>query len=322
MSTTPSIFSGRPLATSERLVIAVTLGLGAGLAAFLAFRVIPGMFTRDFTYPWRAARALLAHQDPYMVIMPSGPPPFDMSFMYPITAGIAALPFAFLAPQLAGALFVALSCGVLAFLLMRRGLGQCWLLLSVPFGLAIVLAQWSPLLMAGALTVPLSWVLVCKPTIGLALFAWRPSWKSAAVCSAFVAIVFAVNPFWVGEWWNAARSVPGHGAPITHPFGFLPLIALVRWRNPAARLVVIMTLVPQNLDFYDQLPLFFAATTGVEMFGLTALSWIAWGGTRLQCSDAYFCGTQAAPWIIGLLYLPATLLVLRSPRPERTATRV
>jgi hypothetical protein len=55
---------------------------------------------------------------------------------------------------------VALSFGALAFLLMRRGLGQCWMLLSVPFGLAIVLAQWSPLLMAGALSVPLSWALV------------------------------------------------------------------------------------------------------------------------------------------------------------------
>jgi hypothetical protein len=204
----------------------------------------------------------------------------------------------------------------LAFLLMRRGLGQFWLLLTVPFGLAIVLAQWSPLLMAGALSVPLSWALACKPTIGLALFAWRPSWKSATVCAALLAIGFFVNPFWVGEWWQAARRVPGHGAPITHAFGFLPPLALLRWRNPAARLVVIMTLMPQNLDFYDHLPLFFAATSGAELFGLTALSWIAWGGTRLQCSDPYFCGTQAAPWIIALLYLPATLLVLRPGRRE------
>jgi uncharacterized protein (DUF433 family) len=43
---TPSVFSGRPLATGERVVIAITIALGAGLAAFLAFRVVPGMFTR------------------------------------------------------------------------------------------------------------------------------------------------------------------------------------------------------------------------------------------------------------------------------------
>jgi hypothetical protein len=305
-SATPStsIFSGRPLARSERVIIGVTIGLGAGVAALLAFRAVPGMYTRDFTYPWRAARAILAHQDPYRVIVPSGPAPFDMPFMYPITAGIAAIPFAMLAPQIAGALFVAISVTLLAYLLMRRGLGMCWLFLSVPFALAVVLAQWSPLVTAGALALPLSWALVCKPTIGLALFAYRPSWRSAAVSAGFLALGFLIDPRWLAEWWTAARSVEGHGAPVTHAFGWIPLLALVRWRDPRARLVAVMAVVPQNMDFYDQLPLMLVAGSGSQMLGLTVLSWVAWAGTRLGCSDRYFCGTQAVPWIIWLLYVP------------------
>src|SRR5215216_2116779 len=116
------IFSGRPLERSERLVIAVLIGLGAGLAAYLAFQKMPMMLARDFTFPWRGARALIEGNDPYVVIRPDGPSPFNMWFMYPLTAAMAAVPLAYLTVQVAGALFVAIGASLLAYLMARDGL--------------------------------------------------------------------------------------------------------------------------------------------------------------------------------------------------------
>ena len=72
----------------------------------LAFMQRPEMLARDFTYPLRGALALIEGLDPYEVIRPSGPPPYDWPFMYPLTAALVAVPFALLPMQLAGVLFV------------------------------------------------------------------------------------------------------------------------------------------------------------------------------------------------------------------------
>jgi hypothetical protein len=304
------IFSGRPLQRGERVVIAVLIGLGAGIAAFLAFQKMPMMLARDFTFPWRGARALLEGSDPYVVIRPVGPSPFNMWFMYPLAAAMAVVPLALLDVQIAGALFVAIGASLLAFVMARDGLGRMWLFLSAPFGLATALGQWSPLLMAAALATPLSWALTCKPTIGAALFLYRPSWRSFAICSAFVLLAFAIEPRWLTEWLHTSGTVREHFSPVARPWGAIPLLALLRWRRPEARLVAAMALVPQNLYFYDQLPLWFVARTGTSSLILTVASWVAWAGTRSHCPDPFFCGPQAEPWVISLIYLPATAIVL------------
>ena len=305
-----SIFSGRPLSRSERVQLSLLIGVAAGCLAYLAFLRRPEMLARDFTYPLRGAHALLAGGDPYRDIRPSGPPPFDMWFMYPLTAAMAALPFTAFSMQLGGALFAALGAAALAFALSREGLSRFWLFLSPPFLLAVILAQWSPLLIAGTLLTPLGWVLSCKPTIGAALFAYRPNWRTAAVAGAFVVISLLLRPDWPLEWLGAARTVREHYIPATRLFGGVALLALLRWRKPEARLVAAMALVPQNLYFYDQLPLLVIARSGMTQLSLTALSWLAWAGTRLTCPSSDFCGPEAEPWIIGLVYLPAALLVI------------
>ena len=58
-------------------------------------------------------------QNPYRVIRPTGPYPFNAGFFYPLPAGIAALPFALFRPAVAGAAFVGVSSGLLAFGLAR-----------------------------------------------------------------------------------------------------------------------------------------------------------------------------------------------------------
>lgn len=285
------------------------VAVAAFVAALVAFSGQPEMLARDFTYTWRGAQAVLAQQNPYDVIRPTGPYPFEMWFMYPLTAALAAIPLALAPVQLAGALFAAIGAGVLTFALSAQGMGRLWLLLSVPFGMSVVLAQWAPLLVAAAFLTPLAWLLTCKP-IGLALFVMRPSWRAAAWCAAFIVLAFAVQPSWLGDWVQNARAVTGHAPPVLHPLGAVALLALLRWRTPEARLVGIMALIPQNLYFYDQLPLLLVGRSGRGTLTLTVLSWIAWGVTRMRCDSDMFCGDAARMPVLLLLYVPATLMVL------------
>jgi hypothetical protein len=288
------------------------------VAAFVVFALYPFMGAKDFTYPWRAARALADGLDPYVVIRPTGHYPFESPFPYPLPAAFAALPFAWLVPTVGGALFYGISAGLMAYALGRDGLWRFWAFASAPFAMATVLAQWSPLLVAATLLTPLGWALACKPTLGAALFAFRPKLSAALLVAFVIAVSLAVNPHWPAEWLEATRHVERHPAPVLKPFGVLALLALLRWRTPEGRLVAAMACVPQNLYFYDQLPLWLVPRNGREAFALTALSWVALGAANATCHRAYFCGPEAEPWVIWLVYVPATLLVLR-PLMRRSA---
>jgi hypothetical protein len=314
------IFSGRALLRAERVQVAILVGVTAGIVAAAAFAMVPEMLAKDFTYPWRGARAILDGANPYEAVRPTGPPPFDMHFMYPLTAAVAVLPLGFLPVEVAGVLFIAVGVAAMVYAITAQGMGRAWMLLSPPFFLSVSLAQWGPLLVAGASLPLLSWTLACKPTIGLALFAWRPSWRTAMAGAGLAAIAFAVEPGWVADWLAAARTVEGHPVPATHPLGAVALLALIKWRRPEARLVAAMSLVPQNPYFYDQLPLFLAARGGRQVLVLTALAWVAWFATEWQCGGGRSCGPEARPWVLALMFIPATVMALW-PRKDDGAPR-
>lgn len=310
-----SIFSGRELTRGERIAIAIPIAIAAALAALIAFQLVPDMVARDFTYPWRGARALLAGENPYDVIRPTGPPPDDHWFMYPLTAPVAVLPLGFLPAHAAGALFSGLSAGLLTFVLTSSGgIRRLVLLLSPSFGFAIVLGQWTPLLVAAAFAIPLHWALVCKPTIGLPLFLYRPSWIAAAQCGVLAVITLLIQPSWPLDWWRNAQSLDGHYVPLLRPFGFIAILALWRWRRAEARLVAGMSAVPQNLYFYDQLPLFLAATTVRRQIILITLAWMAWWVGRIGCETPFYCGPESERWVILLIFVPATIMALFEDR--------
>jgi len=293
-----------------RALLASGVGVLSGWFVYRIFVAYPALGAKDWTYQWRAGRMLLLGLDPYQFIRPLGDYPYESWYMYPFTATLATLPFAFLPAKLSGAIFVALGAAALAYAVSRDGIGRLWILLGAPFVVAVSVAQWTPLLVAAALLTPLGWALACKPTLGAVLFLYRPRWSVVALGLALVALAFAVHPHWLGEWIRNTRQLPWHPAPVLQPFGWVPLLALLRWRKPEARLVAALPIVPQVMYFYDQLPLMLVARSGGAAFGFAALSWVAWLGAMRRCGGRVWCGDDAEPLIIALLYVPATLYVL------------
>jgi hypothetical protein len=296
------------------LAIAFALGAWGAFIAYFSIATAPAHFAKDFTFPLRAAFALLDGQDPYKVVRPTGPYPFNVSLFYPLPAALAALPFAALwrsAPAIAGASFVGVSSALLAFGLARTraGLRKLPLFLSAPFCMAAVLAQWAPLMMAGAVIPTLQFLGAAKPNVALACFAYRPTIRGIVLGVIFVAISLIVLPSWPFEWREALREAPRYKAPLLYTGGPILLLALIKWRRPEARTVLAMSAIPQLTLFYDQLPLWLVPTTAWRSLAMSALSWVAWAqwfpARELPTHNAI-----ARPWVFALIYIPALLLVL------------
>jgi len=300
---------------SRRVTLAVGLGAWGGLITWFALSATPGHLAKDFTWPWRAARILLQGHDPYTVMQATGSYPFNTPFLYPLPAAVIALPFAPLPPALAGALFFALGAGLLAFGLSRtpEGLARLPLFVSAPFFMAAVLAQWAPLLMAGALFPSLQFLAAAKPNVGLACWLFRPSWRGIIGGVIIAAIALAILPSWPWEWRAALATAPRYRGPALQLSGLVLLLAILRWRQPEGRLFIAMSVVPQLALFYDQLPLWLVPTTAWRSALLSALSWIAWAqwypSRALESSVA-----AAQPWILWLIYFPALALLLLPTR--------
>ena len=314
-----SASSARPYV--ERVSTPVRLGivlLGGAWGAFITYFslvVAPQHLAKDFTWPWRAARVLLQHHDPYAVVRATGPYPFNVGLFYPLPAVITAVPFASLPPAIAGALFFGVSSALLAFGLSRTraDLMKLPVFLSAPFCMAAVLAQWAPLMTAAALIPALQFLTVCKPNIGLAAWTYRPTIRGAVAAGIFTMLTLAILPAWPFEWRDALQAAPRYKGPLFRGLsGLVLLLGIVAWRRREGRLFLAMSVLPQLSLFYDQLPLWLVPQNAWRAALMSALSWIAWyqwyPSRALTSSVAV-----AAPWVFWLIYVPALAILLVPP---------
>ena len=304
------------------LGIAFALAAWGAFIAYFALSATPEHLAKDFSWPWRAARALLNGQNPYAVIRPTGPYPFNAGLFYPLPAAIIAVPFAGLPPAVAGAAFMGLSSGLLGFGLARTrsGLARLPLFMSAPFCMAALLVQWAPLMMVGAVIPALQFLGAAKPNVALACFAYRPTVRGVVLGAIFVAISIAILPSWPFDWRDALREAPRYRAPLTYFGGPILLLAALRWRRAEARTLLAMAVMPQLTLFYDQLPLWLVPTTVWRSLMLSALSWVAWA----QWYPNRAVPTHVAlarPWVFALIYIPALLLVLAPRRVSLASTK-
>lgn len=307
----------RKLAAGDLALMALLLGGWGAFIAYFSMVSHPQHLAKDFSYPYRAARALLDGQNPYDVIKAVGEYPFNAGLLYPLPAAIVATPFSLFRPEVAGALFVGLSSALLAWALLRDSPYRLPVFLSAPFVQAAILGQWSPLLAAAALLPTLQCFAAAKPTIGLAAWIYQPSRRGILGGLVLVAIAFIVQPGWLADWLSATAGMNKYRGPATTLLGAFLLLGVLRWRRREGRLFIAMSLIPQLPVFYDSLLLWLIPSTLWRSLALSAASWIgylAWYPHRASPAQ----NELAFPWLVFTIYAPALVLLLLLPNREKT----
>lgn len=296
--------------------LALLLALLAGLLAY-GLAQTPGA-RPDLVYPWRAAQLLLEGRNPYEVLR-ARVYPFPSPLLYPLPTVLICLPLAPLPLPVANGVMFACSVGALSLALARGGRDPITPFLSAPFLTAAALGQWSPLVMVAGLEARWGWLAVLKPNIGLPLLA--AGLRRWAIIGAGVAILVSllVLPSWPADWIRGIIAwkdqPPPHPVPLTSTAGPLLLLALLRWRRAEARLLLLMSVVPQTLFFADQFPLWLVPRTRRETALLSGLSLLALGiaFARYRRGEVSQLIYACQPLIVPLVYIPCLVMVLTRP---------
>jgi hypothetical protein len=294
------------MSSRARLGIALIIGIVSGLfCAFALSRI--GYGAGDFGWPLRAARDLLAGNDPYNY------PPGPLAFYYPLPAAMLAIPLTWMTDFIAGAVFFGMSSGILAWLILRNGKPwQLLLFLSWPFFYALLYAQWTPLVLCLYFTPAFLPMLLIKPQIALPLaLTQRPSWLGFGLTLALGIASLAIYPAWPWAWLEQTSTYQGIIPPpplLVLPLGPLLLLALLRYRDRKTWLLLLMAVMPQRV-LYDQMALLLVANNLREMLILVLCSWISLPALMI------FGGWLNLPggwklWILITLYLPALGVIL------------
>lgn len=287
--------------------IALCIGLLAALLCLRARHMFyqgPG----DFNWALDTARALLAGRDPYAFT------PSALQVPYPLPVALFGLPFIGLPGPWAGALFFGLASGLLAYGILRSG--EAWRLLvflTFPYLYALIFAQWSPLVAAAwffPLLAPL--LVLVKPHIALPVALNRLTWRGALLAAGVLLGSLIIVPDWPWRWLGMLGDYESLIPALTLPWGPLLLLALLRWRDERARLVLGMGLLPLR-GAYDLTALWLVPRSLRQMLALVVLSW----AVPLYNFDI---GLSVRPaWAVPALFIPALALVFVSRGREREA---
>lgn len=294
-----------------RLSAALAAGLASGLFTGLVFAHPP--VAPDFEFWWRGAQLLLGGANPYLSLPDTSNWPLPDPLFYPLPTILLSIPLSPLMMPVAGGVFIGISGALLAWLVSREGLWRLWICGSASYLMALKQGQWSPLVSAVAFVPTVGFLAAMKPNIGLALLAYRPSWRAVIGCAAVGIVSFAVLPTWLSDWRANLAGLVSHAPPIMTPIGPFLVLALLRWRRPETRLLLAMACVPQLLFFADQLPLFLIPRTRKEMNTLvlcSAAAFFVWY-LRFASNPAYVLA--AKPYVLWSTYLPCLVMVLRRP---------
>jgi hypothetical protein len=288
------------------LALALTLVLAgrAGLYAWMPER------TSDFDLLYQMAARLIAGEDPYGL-------PTSM-LPYPLPAVLLAIPFTLIPLALARPIFDVLVGWAFAYALWRyRGAYALLAVASGAYVFAMLSGQTTPLMVAASLIPALGFLLAVKPNSSAALWMARPSWTAIFGVAAFVALSFVVLPSWPRDWWRAlppdtSALVP----PILRPYGFVLLLAALRWRSPEGRLILAIPFIPQTTLPYELVSLALIPATRLEMGIFLAGSWIVVGAADQLHLGQGMADWMATGWPVTLcaVYLPTLFMVLRRQR--------
>jgi hypothetical protein len=305
----PAAATGR-LSLSDAARIALPL-LVAGWAMLTIWRAQLIGWTTDWHVFWTAGHAVVIGDDPYAAVLRlhSGYPLY-----YPGPALLVLAPFGLLSHKAGWLAWGAVTGGLFGWAAGRHGRGLWIGALSACFAEAVTFGQWVPLLIAAAILPWLGGVLSVKPSVGTALWVWRPT--RTAVLGALVLLLLSllVVPGWPAEWFDALHRT-NQIAPVMKPWGWLLLLAALKWRTPEGRLFLALAVIPQTTSLYESLPLFLLCRQRWDGYLLAVLSYVAaFVQSQYFSAPGQVLETVIAhrwPVFLVTLWLPALIMVLR-----------
>ncbi|MEO8596865.1 MAG: hypothetical protein ABI759_26330 [Candidatus Solibacter sp.] len=259
-----------PVKFAHRVGAGILIGILLAIFSFQGLTEVK-IGAGDFGWATREAALLLRGEKPLSLAVG-----FDW-VPYPLTAALFGIPFCRLQPELAGALFIGISSGLLGFAITRRGWNRLLIFASYPYWAAVLTVQWSPLMMAAALLPWLYPVVIAKPNIGFPV-ALRAMHRNGLIVAALLTLAtLLIQPDWPLVWWKQTRGYQG----------FIPiwgigcvLLVVLRWarHDAGSRWLLLMGVIPQRW-YYDAFLLWLIPETTAELVAAGVLSWGAFLAT-------------------------------------------
>ncbi len=285
-----------------RIAVSAAIGLASGLFCwFMVKRIYHG--AADFGWAIYAAQRFLAHQNPYDT-------PLEQ---YPLTAAFLALPFVRLQPEVAAGLFYGISSALLAFGLTRRGYQRLFIFLAFPYWAGLITAQWSTIITASAFFPLLLPVTMAKPQIGLPVFLTHANRRGILACLALGILTLVFMPTWPLLWLRQMGNYQ-HFIPLLVLPGPLLLLALLRYRDRDAILLLLSALVPQRW-FFDSFILWLIPKSRREILATVPFGW---GVGIWRWYHTPRTMDEVGLWTVLGFYLPMLALVLLRSRVDQT----
>jgi hypothetical protein len=282
----------------QRIAVSAAIGLASGAFCWFLMRHFH-QDAGDFRWALHLAGNLLARRNPYDT-------PLEQ---YPLTTALFALPFVRLQPELAAGLFWGIGSCLLAFGLTRHGYTRLLIFLAYPYWVGMLFVQWSPLIAAGAFFPWLLPATMAKPQVGLPVFLTRLSRRGLWACLVVALASLIMMPNWPLLWLRQVKNYE-HFIPLLVLPGPLLLLALVRYRDRNALLLLLSALMPQRW-FFDSFILWLIPQSRREILWTVFFSWGAgiWRWYRIPHSF-----TEVGRWTVLFLYLPMLAVILLQKR--------
>jgi hypothetical protein len=278
----------------KRITVAAVIGLASGTFCWFLLQHLH-QNAGDFQWAMHLAERLLGRQNPYDT-------PLEQ---YPLPAAFVALPFLRLPPEVAAGLFYGISSALLAFGLTRENYGRLRIFVAFPYWAGVLTAQWTAIIAASAFFPLLLPVTMMKPQVGLPVFLTRLSRRGLLACVFVAALSFAVLPQWPRLWLGQAHNYE-HFIPLLVFPGPLLLLALLRYRERDAWLLLLAALMPQRW-FFDSFTLWLIPKSRWQILLTAVFSWGA-GIWRWYHQPANF--TEVGRAAVIFLYLPMLAVIL------------
>jgi len=282
-----------------RIAVSAAIGLASGTFCWFLMRHFH-QDAGDFRWALHLAESVLGRRNPYDT-------PFEQ---YPLTAVIFALPFVRLQPELAAGLFWGISSSLLAFGLTRHSYTRLLIFLAYPYWAGVLFVQWSPLIAASAFFPLLLPAAMAKPQVGLPVLLTRLTRRGAWACVAVALASLILMPKWPLLWLHQGRNYE-HFFPLLVLPGPLLLLALLRYRDRDAQLLLLSALMPQRW-FFNSFILWLIPRSRREIVWTVFFSWGA-GIWRWYHFPHSF--TEVGHWTVILIYLPMLAVILLRKKP-------